>query len=173
MEFEKQVRGLCAQYYADAAKGGRPGIDPVVYFKMVMIGFFENIPSQRDLASRCADSLSLREFLGYDLQEATPEHSSLTVIRQRLPEETFEAVFKLILTAMKKQGLLRGKNLGMDSSVIEANASLRSLVRRNTEESYWDYVRGLAKEAGVNPDDAAAVRKFDRKRKGRKTSNQD
>ena len=82
---------LCASHYKDAARGGRPGIDPVIYFKMLMVGFFEDLPSQRAIAARCDDSRALREFLGYDLSEATPEQSSFTVIRQRLPLETIEA----------------------------------------------------------------------------------
>jgi transposase len=173
MEFARQVRELCAPAYQDVNRGGRPGIDPVVYFKMLMVGFFENQPSERAIASRCADSLSLRAFLGYDLSEATPDHSSLTVIRQRLGLEIYQQVFGLILGTLREHGLLRGKNLGIDSSVIEANASLRSLVARNTEEAYWDYVRGLAQAEGIDIKDAAAVRRFDRRRPGRKTSNED
>ena len=170
-DFARQVRELCAPAY-DHSGAGRPGIDPVVYFKMLMAGFFENLPSERAIASRCADSISIREFLHYELSEATPDHTSLSVIRQRLSGEVFEAVFKIILAALQKHGLLKGKNLGIDSSVMEANASLRGLVNRNTGEQYWQYVRSLAREQGVNPDDADAVRKFDRKRP-KKMSNQE
>ncbi len=152
---------------------GGQGIDPVVYLKMLMVGFFEGLESERAIASRCAVSLSVRSFLGYSLSEPTPEHSSLTVIRQRLGTDIYQGVFELILKAMRAQGLLKGRNLGIDSSVIEANASLRSLVNRNTEEAYWEYVKRLAKDAGVDEQDPAAVRRFDMKRPGRKTSNKE
>src|SRR5205807_3633763 len=139
MGFAQEVWKICAPAYAEAWRGGRPGIDPVVYLKMLMIGFFEDLPSERAIASRCADSLSVRGFLGYDLCEATPDHSSLSVIRQRLGVEIYQSVFELILEALRAHGLLKGKHLGIDSSVLEANASLRSLIHRNTEESYWEY----------------------------------
>ena len=165
-DFAKKVRALCAPAY-DKSGVGRPGIDPVVYLKMIMVGFFEDLPSERAIAARCADSLSIRAFLKYELQEKTPEHSSFTVIRQRLGLEIYQSIFMLLLGALREHGLLRGKNLGIDSSVIEANASLRALVHRNTEEQYWDYVKRLAAEAGIDPEDSAAVRKFDRKREGK------
>lgn len=172
MNFAEKVWACCAPAYAEAAKGGRPGIDPVVYFKMLMIGFFEGLGSEREIALRCADSLSLRGFLGYRLDEATPEHSSMTVIRQRLGSECFERVFALVLEALHEHGLLKGRHLGIDSSVIEANASLRSLSERNTEEAYWDYVQRLAREAGLETSEGAALRSFDRKRAGKKLSNE-
>jgi transposase len=169
--FAAKVRALCAPAYNKSGLG-RPGIDPVVYLKMIMVGFFEDLPSERAIAARCADSMSIRAFLKYELHEKTPEHSSFTVIRQRLGLEIYEGIFTLTLQALREHGLLRGKNLGIDSSVIEANASLRALVHRNTEEQYWDYVKRLAAESGIDPDDAAAVRKFDRHRPG-KGSNQE
>jgi transposase len=173
LDFAREVWAICEPAYAQAARGGRPGIDPVVYLKMLMVGFFEDLPSERAIASRCADSLSIRGFLGYELSDATPEHSSLSVIRNRLSGEAFDAIHLVLLRALRGHGLLRGRQLGIDSSVIEANASLRALEHRNTEQSYWDYVRGLAAAAGVDPDDTKAVRRFDKKRSGRKTSNQD
>jgi len=169
--FAAKVRALCAPAY-DQSGAGRPGIDPVVYLKMIMVGFFEDLPSERAIAARCADSLSIRAFLKYELQEKTPEHSSFTVIRQRLGLEVYQQIFTLTLQALREHGLLRGKNLGIDSSVIEANASLRALVHRNTEEQYWDYVKRLAAEQGIDPEDPAAVRRFDRHRPG-KGSNQE
>ena len=172
MNFAEQVWASCVSAYADATRGGRPGIDPVTSFKMLMIGFFAGIASEREIAARCADSLSLRGFLGYRLDEATPDHSSMSVIRQRLGSECFARVFGLVLVALREHGLLKGRHLGIDSSVIEANASLRSLTERNTEEGYWAYVQRLAKEAGLETTDAAELRRFDRKRPGRKTSNQ-
>jgi transposase len=171
MGFSEEVRALCAPAYAEVARGGRPGIDPVVYFKMLMVGFFEGLESERQIASRCADSFSLRGFLGYALDEATPDHSSMSVIRQRLGRGCFERVFALVLAALQRHGLLQGRHLGIDSSVIEANASLRHLSERNTEEGYWDYVQRLAKEAGLATTDGAALRNFDRHRAGKKMSN--
>lgn len=171
--FAEQVWTICTPAYADAAKGGRPGIDPVVYLKMLMVGFFENLPSERSIASRCADSLSIRGFLGYGLTDATPDHSSLSVIRRRLSLEQFEALHIALLRALYSHGLLKGRNLGIDSSVLEANASLRELRHRNDEKSYWEYVRQLAREAGVDDSDDKAVRRFDKKRPGRKTRNAD
>ena len=165
-DFAAKVREICAP--ADKQTGtGRPGIDPVVYLKMIMVGFFEDLPSERGIAARCADSMSIRAFLKYELDEKTPDHSSFTVIRQRLGLDLYERIFTLTLQALRGHGLLRGRNLGIDSSVIEANASLRALVNRNTEEQYWDYVKRLAAENGIDPDDAAAVRKFDRNRPGK------
>jgi transposase len=171
MRFAAEVRELCAGAYS--ANGlGRPGIDPVVYFKMLMVGFFENLASERGIAERCQDSLAIRFFLGYDLTENTPDHSSLSVIRNRLGEDTYDAVFMLILGALQAHGLVKGRQVGIDASVIEANASLRNLVNRQTEEAYWDYVRRLAAENGVDPKDGEAVRQFDRKRP-KKMSNQE
>lgn len=169
--FAEKARALCAPAYKNT-KAGRPGIDPVVYLKMIMVGFFEDLPSERAIAARCADSMSIRAFLNYSLEEKTPDHSTFTVIRQRLGLEIYQQIFTLTLGALREHGLLRGKNLGIDSSVIEANASLRALVNRNTEEQYWEYVKRLAAENGVDPDDTAAVRKFDRNRPG-KGSNQE
>lgn len=169
--FADKVRAICAPAYKNG-NAGRPGIDPVVYLKMIMVGFFEDLPSERAIAARCADSMSIRAFLNYSLEEKTPDHSSFTVIRQRLGLEIYQRIFTLTLQALREHGLLRGKNLGIDSSVIEANASLRALVHRNTEEQYWDYVKRLAAENGIDPNDTAAVRKFDRHRPG-KGSNQE
>jgi transposase len=169
--FAEKVRQICAPAYKPT-NVGRPGIDPVVYLKMIMIGFFEDLSSERAIAARCADSIAIRRFLNYQLEENTPDHSSLTIIRQRLGLEMYQKVFTLCLQALQEHGLLRGKHLGLDSSVMEANASLRALVHRNTAEQYWDYVQRLAAEQGIDPEDAAAVRKFDRNRPG-KGSNQD
>ena len=173
MGFAQAVWQICEPAYAKAARGGRPGIDPVVYLKMLMVGFFEDLPSERAIASRGADSFPIRGFLGYELTQPTPDHSSLSVIRYRLSAEQFDAIHLILLRALRAHGLLSGRQLGIDSSVIEANASLRALEHRNTEQSDWDYVRGLAAAAGVNPDEAKAVRRFDKKRPGRKTSNRD
>jgi transposase len=169
--FAAQVRELCAAAYSGNRRG-RPGIDPAVYFKMLMVGFFENIPSERGIAERCQDSISIRAFLGYDLTGNTPDHSTLSVIRSRLGVAVYDQVFVLVLRALQEHGLVKGRNVGIDASVIEANASLKGLVNRQTEEAYWEYVRRLAAESGIDPQDADAVRRFDRKRP-KKMSNQD
>jgi transposase len=172
--FTESVHALCADYYkTGSSNGGRPRVDPAVMFKMLIVGFLEGIGSERGIAARCADSLTIRRFLGYQLTEQTPEHSSFTVFRQRLPHSIFDAVHGLILQGLKEHGLLKGKHLGIDSSVMEANASLSGLASRNTEQGYWDYVKKLALEEGVDVEDAAAVARFDRKRKQRTTSNKD
>lgn len=172
LQFGDAVRRLAAPFYEmDASKGGQPGIDPEVYFKMLMVGFFENLASERAIAARCADSLSIREFLHYGLGERTPHHSSFTVIRQRLSAEVYDAVFTLVLQGLRAKKLLKGKHLAIDTSVLEANASLRSLEHRLTGERYRQYVKRLATEAGVDTTDPKAVSTFDRKRPGRKTSN--
>ena len=171
--FGDTIRARCAPYYEPEGQGGRPGIDPEVYFKMLMIGFFENLASERGIAARCADSFAIRAFLHYALTERTPDHSTLSVIRQRLAPEVYQEVFALVLRALKQHKLLRGKKLTIDSSVLEANASLRSLAHRLTGAAYREYVAQLAAAAGVDPADPAAVRRFDQKRPGRKTSNQD
>ena len=172
IEFTRKVHRLCAPLYSSEERG-RPPIDPVVYFKMLMVGFLENLSGERAIAARCADSLMIRKFLGYELDEETPHHSSFTIIRQRLSAEVYQAVFDIILEGLRRHGLLRGKNLGIDSSMIEANASLRALQNRNTGEAYWEYVKGLAADAGVDREDTVAVRRFDRQRPGRKTSNEE
>lgn len=172
IDFGKNIRKLCKSYYSDRTDC-RPPIDPEVYFKMLMIGFFENIKSERGIASRCADSLSIRDFLGYSIYETTPDHSTLSVTRYRLPDTINSQIFSMVLKALKDCGLVKGKNLSLDTSIIEANASLLSLQNRMTEESYAEYIKELAKEAGINPDDKAAVARFDRKREGRKTSNKE
>jgi transposase len=174
LRFTENVHRQCAPYYkTGTSTGGRPPVDPAVMFRMLIVGFLEGIGSERGIASRCADSLTIRRFLGYSLMEQTPEHSSFTVFRQRLPREVFDAVHLEVLKGLKAYGLLKGRHLGVDSSIIEANASLSGLASRNTEESYREYVRGLAQQAGVDADDAAAVARFDRKREGRKTSNKE
>ena len=162
-DFAEKARRLCAPAYSDNGRG-RPGVDPVVYFKMLMVGFFEDIASERGIAERCNDSISLRAFLGYSLTQGTPDHSTLSVIRSRLGEEIYQRIFLLILGALQEHGLLKGKNVGIDASVIEANASLKNLVNRNTQEAYWEYVQRLAAANGIDPKDTDAVRRFDRQR---------
>lgn len=125
------------------------------------------------IASRCADSLSIRGFLKYELTEHTPDHSSLSRIRTRLGLEVFQEAFQLILKILQKHKLLKGKHVGIDTSVIEANTSMRTLVKNHTGETYDEYVKRLAPESGVDSENKSAVRNFDRKRKDKRMSNDD
>ena len=131
--FDEFVEDLCAPYYKE---GGRPGIPPGVYFRMLLIGYFEGLDSQRGIAWRCADSLGLRSFLGVGLTEETPVHASMTIIRQRLPESVFDQVFVFVLGLLEKKGLLRGKAVAIDATTLEANAAMKSIVRKDTGENW-------------------------------------
>lgn len=168
--FDKKLEDLCEPFYA--AGRGRPSIPPGVYFRMLMIGYFEGIESERGICWRCADSLSLKEFLGYRVEESTPEHSSLSRIRNRLSSEVHQAAFDLALGIVAGKGLLDGKALGIDSTTMEASAALRSIVRRDSGESYTEYLTELAKEAGIPEPTREDLAKIDRKRP-KKGSNAD
>jgi transposase len=166
--FDQFVDDLAAPFYKD---GGRPGIPVGDYLRMMMIGFFEGIGSERGIAWRVADSLSLRHFLGLAVTDATPDHSSLSVIRRRLSEKFHQRAFQFILTVLGREGQLRGKTLGIDATTVEANAALRELQRKDTKERYARYVKRLAEEAGEPAATAEEVARFDRKRKGKTLSN--
>lgn len=170
LDFDRQVREACYPFYIMSGPG-QPGVDPVVYFKMLLIAFFENLPSERAIEARCADSLGIRNFLGIALTDRVPDHSTLSRIRKRLPQEVYDAVYGIIFPRLKELKLIRGKALGMDTSVIDANAAMKSLRNRMTREKYRAYVKRLAKREGVDITDEAAVSRFDRNRKDRKTSN--
>ena len=172
--FDAWVEQLCAPYYDGAL--GRPSIPPGTYFRMLLVGYFEGISSQRGIAWRCSDSLSLREFLGLAIQEDSPDHSSLTVIRNRLPLEAHQQVFAWVLQLAEAQGLLRGKTVGVDSTTLEADAAMKSIVRRDTGESWKEYLARLMREAGlVDEDDEPPsddqLRRFDKQRADKKVSN--
>lgn len=167
--FDEFVEKLCAQYYKD---GGRPGIPPGVYFRMLLIGYFEGLDSQRGIAWRCADSLGLRAFLGFGLTEATPVHASMTIIRQRLPESVFDKVFVFVLNLLEKQGLVRGKTVAIDATTLEANAAMKSIVRKDTGEDWKQYLKGLAKAEGIENPTEEQLRGLDRKRSDKKVSNE-
>jgi transposase len=169
--FDEWLETLCAPYYA--AKMGRESIPPGVYFRMILVGYFEGISSQRGIAWRCSDSRSLAEFLGVPLEEETPDHSSLSRIHSRLPLEVHEAMFRFVLQLAAEKNLLRGKTVAVDSTLLEADAAMKSIVRRDTGEDWKTYLRGLAAEAGLeNPTDED-LRRFDKKRKDKKVSNDD
>jgi transposase len=160
----------CRRFYH--GKLGRPSLAPGVYFRLLLIGFFEGIDSERGICWRVADSLSLRRFLSYGLDEATPDHVTMSRTRRLLDEATHQAVFTFVLTEVARRGLLKGKTIGIDATTLEANAAMRSIVRRDTGQSYMEYLRLLAAEAGIDPDDDDAVRQMDRKRK-KKTPNEE
>jgi transposase len=163
-DFDAFVEAACLPYYKDAVVG-RPSLAPGVYFRMLFVGYFEGIDSQRGIDWRCGDSLALREFLGIPLGEATPDHSTLSVTRKRLPQEVHDAVFEFILKLAQDKKLLDPKTIGVDSTLLEADAAMKSIVRRDTGEGYKEYVRKLAEEAGVDAGDDQALRRFDKKRK--------
>jgi transposase len=173
-KFDEWVEELCEPHYA---KFGRPGIPPGVYFRMLMVGYFEGIGTQRGMAWRCSDSLSLRKFLGVAPTEESPDHSSLSLIRDRLPLDVHNAVFVWVLKLAEEKGLIDGKTVGIDSTTLEANAAMKSIVRRDTGEDWQAFVTGLMREAGVvGPDEKPTVeemKRFDKSRKGKKVSNED
>jgi transposase len=168
--FEAYVEDLCQPHYADGL--GRESIPPGVYFRMLLVGYFEGIDSQRGIAWRCSDSLSLRAFLGTPLNEATPDHSSLTKIRQRLPFEAHEHVFRFVLRLAQQKKLLRGKTVAVDTTTLEANAAMRTIVRKDTGEDYQEYLKRLLAEQGVESPTAEEIRRFD-KRRPKKASNKE
>jgi transposase len=168
-KFDEYVEELCRPYYAEGV--GRPGIPPGVYFRMLFIGYFEGLDSQRAIAWRCHDSRSLQSFLGYAITEPTPDHSSLTVIRQRLPLEVHERVFAKVLQIAQEKKLLKGRTVAVDSTFIEAEAAMKSIVRRDNGDDWKEYLRKLAIESGLEHPTDEDLRKFDRQRKGKKVGN--
>jgi transposase len=168
--FDSFVEGLCQPLYHDSL--GRPSIPPGVYFRMLLIGYFEGIDSERGIAWRCADSRTLSEFLGYGLRDSTPDHSSLSRIRQRIDLERHEEVFTWVLKRLGETGLLKGQTIGIDATTLEANAAMRSIVRKDTGEGYLEFLTGLAKASGIETPTREDLAKLDRKRK-HKASNRD
>jgi transposase len=173
--FDRWVEKLCEPYYADGR--GRPGIPPGTYFRMLLVGYFEGIGSQRGIAWRCSDSLSLREFLGVPLCEKSPDHSSLSIIRNRLPLEVHAAVFQWILGLAGTHKLLKGKTVGVDSTTLEADAAMKSIIRRDTGEDWKEYLTRLMQQEGLVGEDETPsdeeLRRFDKRRKDKKVSNEE
>ena len=160
-QFDEWIEGRCCDHYA--AKG-RDSIPPGTFFRMVFIGYFEGIDSQRGIAWRCADSLSLKQFLGYAIQDETPDHSSLCRIRWRLPKEVFDEVFQFVLQIVDENKLLDAKTVGVDSTTLEANAAMKSIVRKDTGE-HWDaYLKRLAAAEGIELKTKAELIRFDKAR---------
>ncbi len=169
-KFDQRVEAICRKYYKSSS--GRPSITPGTYFRMLLLGYFEGIESERGVAWRAADSLSFRQFLGYDLSELTPDHSTVSRTRRLYSVQTHRAVMQWVLKILRKHGLADGQSVCIDATTLQANASMKSLVRRDTGQNYDDYLRQLAEAEGIeNPTKEQAAR-LDRKRK-KKASNDD
>src|SRR5450432_4182492 len=160
----------CAPFYHD--KLGRPSLPPGQYFRIMMIGFFEGLDSERGIAWRLADSLTLRQFLSIGLDEKTPDHVTISRTRRLIDGETHQRIFTWVLERLAQGGLVKGKTIGVDSTTLEANAAMKSIVRRDTGESYMAYLKRLAEAEGIEAEGAVALLRMDRKRK-KKTSNED
>jgi transposase len=170
--FDRTVERICEPYYHSHL--GRPSIPPGVYFRMLLVGYYEGIGSQRGIAWRCGDSLSLRDFLGLPLTEETPDHSSLTRVRDRLPLEMHAAVFQMVLTLAAEKGLLGGKTVAVDATTLEADAAMKSIVRRDTGEDWKEYLRRLLQEQqGIDDPTDEQLRRFDKQRKDKRVSNEE
>ena len=160
--FDAFVEGLCAPFYATM---GRPSLSPGRYFRLLLIGYFEGLGSERAIAWRAADSLSLRAFLHLATPVAPPDHSTISRTRRLFSVETHQAVFTWVLQQLAETGLVGGKTLGIDATMLEANAAMRSIVRRDTGEDYTAFLTGLAKASGIETPTAEDLARFDRKRK--------
>ena len=168
--FDTFCESNCTEFYHE--KLGRPSLAPGLYFRIMMIGFFEGLDSERGIAWRLADSLTLRQFLSIGLDEKTPDHVTISRTRRLIDAETHQRIFTWVLERLAQAGLIKGKTIGVDSTTLEANAAMKSIVRRETGESYMAYLKRLAEAEGVEAKDAAALLRMDRKRK-KKTSNED
>src|SRR5216683_1489315 len=168
--FDEYVEQQCARFYAD--KMGRPSLAPGRYFRLLLIGYFEGINSERGIAWRAADSLGLRNFLGVGLNEMPPDHSTISRTRRLIDVETHRAVFGWVLELLAEKDLLKGKTIGIDGTTLEANAAMRSIVRRDTGEGYQEFLTRLAKDSGIATPTREQLAKLDRKR-ARKGSNED
>ena len=163
--FNDFVEGLCGKFYAD--KLGRTSLAPGVYFRLLLVGYFEGIGSERGIAWRAADSLALREFLGLKLSESSPDHSTISRTRRLIDVPTHEAVFEWVLKHIGASGLLRGKTIGIDATTLEANAALRSIVRRDSGQGYEEFLIELAKASVIQTPRREDLAKLDRKRTGK------
>lgn len=168
--FDRQVERICRRYYKPPF--GRPSITPGIYFRMLLIGYFEGLDSERGIAWRAADSLSLRKFLGYGLEQQIPDHSTISRTRRLLWVETHKAVFRWVLKILIEEGLVDGQTVSIDATTLEANAAMRSIVRRDSGKKYEEYLQELARAEGIENPTPEQLARFDRKRK-KKASNQD
>jgi len=169
-KFDPFVEGLCRKFYA--TRMGRPSLVPGIYFRALLIGYFEGIDSERGIAWRLADSLALRQFVRISLTESTPDHSTISRTRRLIDVETHREVFGWVLGLLADRGLLKGKRVGIDATTLEASAAMRSIVRRDTGESYEAFLTGLAKASGIETPTREQLARLDRKRKKR-TSNKE
>ena len=169
--FDRFVEERCRRFYA--AKMGRPSLAPGVYFRLLLIGYFEGLDSERGIGWRAADSLGLRRFLRIGLEEGAPDHSTISRTRRLIDVETHREVFTWALGVIAEKGLLQGKTVGIDATTLEANAAMRSIVRRDSGESYTEFLTKLAKESGIETPTRDDLARLDRKRKKRKTSNKE
>jgi len=167
--FDAFAESACESFYA---KVGRPGLPPGVYFRALLVGYFEGIDSERGIAWRTADSLALRSFLGFELGQSTPDHSTISRTRRLIDVETHRKVFLWVLGMLAEEGLLKGNTVAVDGTTLEANAALRSIVRRDNGQGYDDFLRGLAKESGIETPTREQLAKLDRRRK-KKGNNDD
>jgi transposase len=169
-KFDQRIEVICRKYYKSSS--GRPSITPGTYFRMLLLGYFEGLDSERGIAWRAADSLSYRKFLGYDLREPTPDHSTVSRTRRLYSVETHRAVMKWVLKILRKHGLADAQSVCIDATTLEANAAMKSLVRRDTGQAYDDYLRQLAEAEGIQNTTKEQLARLDRKRK-KKASNDD
>ena len=168
--FDEFVEGQCERFYAETM--GRPSLTPGRYFRLLLIGYFEGIEGERGIAWRAADSLALRQFLELELKEQPPDHSTISRTRRLIDIETHQAVFGWVLELLAEKGLLQGKTVGIDATTLEANAAMRSIVRRDTGEGYEEFLRRLAEASGIATLTREQLAKLDRKR-AKKGSNDD
>ena len=169
-KFDALVEGLCAKFYQE--KMGRPSLAPGKYFRLLLIGYFEGIDSERGIAWRCSDSLSLRAFVGYSLDERSTEHSTISRTRRLIDYETHQQVFQWVLKVLADYDLISGKTVGIDATTLEANAAMRSIVRKDTKQNYQEFLTELAKASGIETPTREDLVKLDKKRKN-KASNDD
>src|SRR5499425_258039 len=160
--FDDFVEGLCQRFYAE--KQGRPSLAPGIYFRLLLIGYFEGIDSERGIAWRAQDSLALRSFLSIALDESPPDHSTLSRTRRLIDVETHREVFTWVLGILAEQGLLKGERLAIDATTLEANAALRAIVRRETGEGYQEFLQRLAEASGIKTPTREDLARLDRKR---------
>lgn len=168
--FDDFAQRLCEPFYSHT---GRPGLAPGVYFRCLLVGYFEGIGSERGIAWRIADSLSLRRFIGITMSDNPPDHSTISRTRRRLDVEVHEQVFAWVLERLAEAKLIKGRTVGIDGSTLEANAAMRSIVRRKDGRSYDQFLDELAKASGIETPTAEDRQRVDRKREGKKTSNKD
>src|ERR1700683_1812181 len=166
--FDAFAEWACESFYA---KTGRPGLAPGVYFRALLVGYFEGIDSERGISWGTAASVALRPFLGFELSQRTPDHSTLSRTRRLIDVETHRQVFLWVLSTLADEGLLKGNTVAIDGTTLEANAALRSIVRRDTGEAYDDFLKGLAKEAGIETPTREQLARLDRQRKKKGNNN--